>query len=75
MKSVGRVLHSIGPLFVLRSKKVKIRDIGADVYIGDNRIGKVIELFGPVEDPYVKIVSRRDLKDRKSFVGKDVSIR
>jgi len=75
MKSVGRVLHSIGPLFVLRSKKVKIRDIGADVYIGDKRIGKVIELFGPVDDPYVKIVSRRDIKDRKSFVGKDVSIR
>ena len=75
MKSVGRVLHSIGPLFILRSKKVKIRDIGVDAYVGDKRIGKVIELFGPVEDPYVKIVSRRDIKDRKSFVGKDVSIR
>ncbi|KYC45627.1 MAG: H/ACA RNA-protein complex component Gar1 [Candidatus Methanofastidiosum methylothiophilum] len=75
MKSLGRVMHSIGPLFILRSKKIKIRDIGAEAYIGDKKIGKIIELFGPVDDPYVKIVSRRDLKDRKSFVGKDVSIR
>ncbi len=75
MKSVGGILYSIGPLFILRSKKVKIKDIGADAYIGDKKIGKVIELFGPVENPYVKIVSKRDLKDRKSFVGKDVSIR
>ncbi|NPV50565.1 MAG: hypothetical protein HPY60_05140 [Candidatus Methanofastidiosum sp.] len=75
MKSVGRVLYSIGPLFILRSKKVKIRDIGAEAFIGEKKIGKVIELFGPVENPYIKIVSKRDLKDRKSFVGKDVSIR
>lgn len=75
MKSVGRVLHSIGPLFILKSKKVKVRDIGTDAYIGDRKIGKVIELFGPVDNPYVKIVTRKDVKDRKKLVGKDVSIR
>ncbi|KYC52938.1 MAG: H/ACA RNA-protein complex component Gar1 [Candidatus Methanofastidiosum methylothiophilum] len=75
MKSVGRVLHSIGPLFILKSKKVKIRDLGTDAYIGDRKIGKIIELFGPVDNPYVKIVTRKDIKDRKKLVGKDVSIR
>jgi len=69
MKSVGTVLHSIGPLFILRSKKVRIKDIGADAYIGEKKIGKVIELFGPVENPYVKIVSRKDIKDKKKFLG------
>ena len=33
MKSIGRILHSIGPLFILRSKKVKIRDIGVEAYV------------------------------------------
>ena len=75
MKQIGRVLHSIGPLLILRSKKVKINDIGNDAYIDGKKIGKVIELFGPVNDPFVKIVSKNNIKDKKSLVGKDVSIR
>lgn len=75
MKHIGKVLHSIGPLFILRSKKIKIRDIGADAFIKDKKVGKVIELFGPINAPYVKIVSKKDIKERKSFIGKDVSIR
>lgn len=75
MKSIGRILHSIGPLFILRSKKIKIRDIGVEAYVGDKKVGKIIELFGPVENPYIKIVATRGIKNRNSFVGKDVSIR
>lgn len=75
MKSIGRILHSIGPLFILRSKKVKISDIGVEAYVGDKKVGKIIELFGPVENPYIKIVARREIKNRNSFIGKDVLIR
>ncbi len=75
MKSIGRILHSIGPLFILRSKKVKIRDIGVEAYVGDKKVGKIIELFGPVGNPYIKIVARREIKNRNSFIGKDVLIR
>ncbi len=75
MKPIGKVLHSIGPLFILRSNKIKIRDIGSDAFIKEKKIGKVIELFGPVKKPYIKVVSKKDIKDKKSFIGKDVSIR
>jgi len=56
MRRVGEVVRTAQGLAILRSPDDSHPDIGTDVVSSDlDGVGRVVDVFGPVERPYVAV--------------------
>ncbi len=56
MKRVGEVVRTAQGLAVLRSPDEEYPDLGTEVVDQDlDPVGRVVDVFGPVERPYVAV--------------------
>ena len=62
MRSIGKVLHSVGKnrVIVLTSKKMDVQTIVFD-YKG-RELGKVVDVFGSVKKPYLLISPKKGIR-------------
>ena len=73
-------MQSIG--FVLEISKNRdiivegtfVPKIGNRVRVGDKRVGKVAEVFGPVKAPYITVKPLKNVKIDEKMIGKEVYI-
>ena len=66
-KGLGTVLHIMGKLLIVRGGRLRVEGmINALVVTEDKKkIGKVYDIFGPVEHPYVSIKTLGALKEEE----------
>ena len=66
-KGLGTVLHIMGKLLIVRGGRLRVEGmINALVMTEDNKkIGRVYDIFGPIERPYVSIKTLGDLKEEE----------
>jgi len=66
LKRLGTVLHIIDDMLVIRADKtLKTGELFANLMVitkGMKKIGKIKELFGPVNAPYISIKIFKDIK-------------
>ena len=57
MRTLGTALHIVDHKLIVRGARVKVEHIlNSVVMTGDNRkIGRVYDIFGPVDQPYISI--------------------
>ncbi len=57
LRALGTVLHIVGHKLIVRGARVKVEHIlNSVVMTVDNRkIGRVYDIFGPVDQPYISI--------------------
>lgn len=69
MKAVGEVVRATGGVAVLRVQDEGHPDIGAPV-VDDQleRVGRVVDVFGPADRPYVAVTPDDDVR-LPSLVG------
>jgi len=61
MKRLGEVVRTAQGLAIVRSPDQNYPDIGtAVVDEGLEEVGRVVDIFGPVERPYVAVSSERE---------------
>ena len=66
-KGLGTVLHIMDKLLIVRGGRLPVEGmINALVMTEDKKkIGKVYDIFGPVDQPYVSIKTLGDLKEEE----------
>lgn len=65
MKRLGTVLHTIDNLLIVRADKTLKKDAFTNAMVitkSMKRIGRIKELFGPVNAPYISIAIFRETK-------------
>lgn len=69
MKRLGTVLHTLDNLLIVRADQTLEKDVSYQNSIVVTKklikIGKIKELFGPVNSPYFSIKLFRDVKNSK----------
>jgi len=57
LRTLGTALHIVDHKLIVRGARVKVEHIlNSVVMTGDNRkIGRVYDIFGPVDQPYISI--------------------
>ncbi len=72
MRKLGKVIHLTNRGLVLRVEQVP--DLGGAVYDGaGERVGSVLDLFGPVAAPYAVIKSAREARaEIGKLIGKEL---
>jgi len=74
MRRIGQVVQATGSLAVARSTDDSYPDLGTALVDEDlDDVGTVVDVFGPVEQPYLAITPERD--DTISLVGSVVYAR
>jgi len=65
LKRLGTVLHTIDNLLIVRADKTLKKDAFTNAMVitkSMKRIGRIKELFGPVNAPYISIAIFRETK-------------
>jgi len=65
LKRLGTVLHTIDNLLIVRADKTLKKDAFTNTMVitkSMKRIGRIKELFGPVNAPYISIAIFRETK-------------
>lgn len=67
MKGLGTVLHIVDHKLIVRGERIKIeRILNSIVLTGEKRkIGKVYDVFGPVNRPYIGIKAFEGVKEKE----------
>lgn len=66
-------MHKRGKCVIAQSDQIEPKHIGSAVVDSEgNRVGKVIDIFGSVNKPYVKIIMK---KGKGNIIGKDMFLR
>ena len=72
MNKLGMVLHTSGSGKLILRTKIRVK-AGTEVLNEEFKpIGRVFELFGPVKNPYVSIISIAD--EPKQYIGHNLYI-
>lgn len=75
MRRVGEVVRTAQGLAVLRSPDESYPELGTGVVDSDlNTVGKVVDVFGPVERPYVSVSPHADV-DLPILLGENLYAR
>jgi len=76
LRALGTALHIVDHKLIVRGARVKVEHIlNSVVMTGDNRkIGKVYDVFGPVDQPYVsiKVFKGVDEEELKRLANKKI---
>lgn len=77
-KRLGTVLHVVDKMLIVRGDRVKVEEVINSIVMIENKgkIGKVYDIFGPVNHPYVSIKTFGDLKEEelKKLVDKNLYV-
>ncbi|MHC1605256.1 MAG: H/ACA ribonucleoprotein complex subunit GAR1 [Candidatus Methanofastidiosia archaeon] len=61
---LGEVVNASGKTVIVRGKKISPGFIGKTVIDKNmNEIGRVVDVFGPVENPFAKVIMFFDVPD------------
>ncbi len=74
MRRLGKSLHTVGAVTVVRSELDSRPPLDVDVVDSSlDRVGKTVDVFGPVEKPYVSVVvdSRRRIEPGSKLYIRD----
>lgn len=70
MKRLGKALHVSRPKILIVKAKIA-PPLYSKVYDGEGRIlGQVIDIFGPVKEPYVAVKVADVVQDPRHLIGK-----
>ncbi|MEA1994250.1 MAG: hypothetical protein U9N35_07665 [Euryarchaeota archaeon] len=70
---IGKGMHIIGKCVITKSKDIRPKHMGKTVCNEKNRkIGRIIDIFGSVKEPHVKILIK---KKNKNILGEKLFIR
>lgn len=70
---IGKGMHIIGKCLITKSKDIKPKHMGNLVCDEQNKkIGRIIDIFGNIEEPYVKILIK---KKNEKLLGEKIFLR
>ena len=70
MKKIGKILFAKENKAIVKlNKPVKL---GLKVYLKNRVIGRVVDIFGPVDAPYAEIKLNNKFRLRKNDEGKEI---
>jgi len=66
-RTIGTVLHLVDNKLIVRGKKMKPEQIVNSIVITNDKrkIGKVYDVFGPVNRPYVSVKTFKSVKEKQ----------
>lgn len=67
MRGLGTVLHIMGNNLIAKGGRIKVERIINSVVMTEKRrkIGKVYDVFGPVNSPYIGIKASKGVKEEE----------